>query len=127
MTLPTAPRAWAALLTKILRQAVPEASRFPVDVRALALDYTRQVFPKDPICEAQGIEMEGCDGALLPIPGRGWGILYNEGITSPGRINFTLGHEFGHYLVHRERFPGGMQCDEGLVEGIEGCAGGCGA
>lgn len=115
MTLPTGPRAWAVMLTQMLRQVVPEASRFPVDVRQLALDYTRQVFPKDPIFEAQGIEMEGCDGALLPIPGRGWGILYNAGITSPGRINFTLGHEFGHYLVHRERFPAGVRCDEDAI------------
>jgi hypothetical protein len=94
----------------MLRQAVPEASRFPVDVRRLALEYTRQVFPKDPVCEAEGIDMEGCDGALVPIPGRGWGILYNSGIASPGRVNFTLGHEFGHYLVHRERFPEGRRC-----------------
>ncbi len=115
MTLPTAPRAWAVLLTRMLRHMVPEASRFPVNVRQLALDYTQQVFPKDPIFEAQGIEMEGCDGALLPIPVRGWGILYNAGITSPGRINFTLGHEFGHYLVHRERFPAGIRCDEDAI------------
>lgn len=115
MTLPTNPRAWAVMLTQMLRQVVPEASRFPVDVQQLALDYTRQVFPKDPIFEAKGIDMEGCDGALLPIPGRGWGILYNAGITSPGRINFTLGHEFGHYLVHRERYPAGLRCDEDAI------------
>ena len=112
MTLPKAPRAWAAFLTKMLREVVPEAVRFPVDVRLLAMEYTRQVFPRDPVFEAKGIEMEGCDGALIPIPGRGWGILYNSGIMSRGRINFTLGHEFGHYLVHREQFPQGLRCTE---------------
>jgi hypothetical protein len=30
---------------------------------------------------------------------KGWGIFYNSAIASNGRINFTLGHEFGHYLM----------------------------
>lgn len=112
MTLPTAPRAWAAFLNQILRQALPEASRFPVNVQQIAIEYTRQVFPKDPVFEAKGIDMEGCDGALLPVAGRGWAILYNSTVASPGRINFTLGHEFGHYLAHRERYPKGLRCTE---------------
>jgi len=31
-----------------------------------------------------------------------WLILYNNEIPQLGRINFTLAHEFGHYLLHRE-------------------------
>jgi hypothetical protein len=29
-----------------------------------------------------------------------WCISYDENVTSSGRINFTLGHELGHYLLH---------------------------
>jgi hypothetical protein len=39
-----------------------------------------------------------------------WGILYNESITSSGRQNFTLAHEFGHYLLHRAELSGGREC-----------------
>lgn len=39
-------------------------------------------------------------------------ILYNNGILSKGRINFTLAHEFGHYLIHRLAFPDGMRCSQ---------------
>ncbi|MDZ7685293.1 MAG: ImmA/IrrE family metallo-endopeptidase [Gammaproteobacteria bacterium] len=49
---------------------------------------------------------------MSPAPAgkKGWGIFYNSGITSPGRINFTLGHEFGHYMLHRQAYPEGFQC-----------------
>ena len=30
-------------------------------------------------------------------------LLYNENITSAGRIRFTKAHELGHYLLHREK------------------------
>ncbi len=31
---------------------------------------------------------------------------------SPGRINFTLAHELGHYLLHRQQHPEGIYCTE---------------
>lgn len=114
MTLPTAPRAWAAHLTRMLRAVVPEANRFPVNVRGLALDYSQQVFPAEPIRHVEGASLEGCDGALVRIRGSqpGWGVVYNDTIPSSGRINFTLAHEFGHYLVHRQAFPDGLRCSQ---------------
>ena len=50
--------------------------------------------------------------SLLPHPNRNgeWGIIYNSSITSKGRINFTLGHELGHYLLHRHLSPEGFRC-----------------
>jgi hypothetical protein len=42
----------------------------------------------------------------------GWAIVHNSDIRSPGRVNFTLGHEFGHYLLHRLRHPNGIQCGQ---------------
>jgi hypothetical protein len=56
----------------------------------------------------------GVDGALYRAPAskKGWGIFYNSAISSQGRINFTLGHEFGHYLIHRLAYPDGIRCGE---------------
>ena len=55
---------------------------------------------------------KGVEGMLMPHPsGSGeWGIVYNETIRSPGRRNFTLAHELGHYLLHRQANPGGLEC-----------------
>ncbi|MEM7477864.1 MAG: ImmA/IrrE family metallo-endopeptidase, partial [Planctomycetota bacterium] len=36
-------------------------------------------------------------------------IIYNNALNR-GRINFTLGHEFGHYLMHRVAYPNGFKC-----------------
>jgi hypothetical protein len=37
---------------------------------------------------------------------------HNKALASPGRINFTLAHELGHYLLHRADHPNGIQCGE---------------
>jgi len=108
--LPKAPRAWAGRLTTMLDQVLG-ADRFPVDVSAVAQGYSAQVYPGDSIVHVDGANLPGFEGALLPVPGRkGWGIIYNQGIASRGRINFTLAHEFGHYLVHRAEHPKGIHC-----------------
>jgi Zn-dependent peptidase ImmA (M78 family) len=36
-------------------------------------------------------------------------------MASLGRINFTLAHEFGHYLLHRIAYPDGFYCSQQLV------------
>lgn len=105
--LPTTPVGWAINLSKIVK-IVHEAhglDRFPIKVADIARDYSAQMFPKCPITLVEGQSMsKKFEGALIPKPdGSGeWGILYNSSITSPGRINFTLGHELGHYLLHRQ-------------------------
>jgi hypothetical protein len=60
------------------------------------------VFPHEPITLVHG-EALGGEGALVPNPkAKGeWGIIYNLSIKSKGRISFTLDHEFGHHLLHR--------------------------
>ena len=84
--------------------------RFPVNVREVAREISARSFPMTPDHD-QGGDLPGFEGALMPAPSgkKGWGILYNNS-QSPGRINFTLGHEFGHYLLHRLRYPDGFQC-----------------
>jgi hypothetical protein len=87
---------------------------FPIDVIGIALQYTAQRFPGDAITFAEGADLPGFDGALYRAPAgkNGWGIVYNNALASPGRINFTLAHELGHYLLHRQDHPNGIHCGE---------------
>lgn len=104
---------WANQLTQLL-DMVQADDRYPVKVPLIAREYSRQVFPDDPIEVVKGAPLEGFEGGLYPAPatkGKGWGIIYNSAIASAGRINFTLGHEFGHYLIHRRKYPDGIECD----------------
>jgi hypothetical protein len=113
MTNAFSPERWAFELTHLLNPAFG-ADRFPIDIPSIAKDYTAQRFPDDPIIGVTGDDLPNFDGALFRAPtGRkGWGIIYNSGISSKGRINFTLAHEFGHYLLHRLAYPNGIYCGE---------------
>lgn len=107
---PKTPCAWANVLVSMW------GPRFPVDVRQIASEYSKRF--DDPIHDIAAAEMPGFEGALGPLRKRGgWAILYNPSIRSVGRINYTLGHEFGHYLCHRQRRPAGFQCGESDVLG----------
>jgi IrrE N-terminal-like domain len=113
MTQPFGPARWAIEITKVLNQVFgPE--HFPIDVICIARDYTAQRFPGDAITMAKGASLPGFDGALYRAPAgkSGWGIVYNNALASQGRINFTLAHEFGHYLLHRADYPNGIRCGE---------------
>ncbi len=112
MTNPLSPQRWANDISVVLR-TVLGADRFPVDVKEVAREISKHKFPDDPITMIRGDTLPGFEGALVPAPpGKmGWGILYNSAINSAGRINFTLGHEFGHYLLHRIAYPKGFQCN----------------
>ena len=105
------PQHWAIDLTHILN-ARDGSDRFPVNVQSLAQDYSQQIFPDDPVTLVRGKDLEGFEGGLFkaPIGKEGWGIIYNSAIASSGRINFTVAHEFGHYLLHRHKYPNGIQC-----------------
>ncbi|MDT8292218.1 ImmA/IrrE family metallo-endopeptidase, partial [Roseomonas mucosa] len=92
--------------------------RYPVNVPEVAVEFSRQFEAEDRIIRVEGTDLPGFDGALVRVPRKGWGILYNTGIASPGRVNYTLGHELGHYLVHRARYPQGLRCSsEDLASG----------
>jgi len=115
LSLPTTPKAWAIHLTKLVCtvQQAHGLPRFPIDVEAIARDYSRQVFPNTPITMVGGLDLSrGVEGMLMPHPdGSGeWGIIYNETVRSTGRRNFTLAHELGHYLLHRHANPEGIEC-----------------
>lgn len=113
MTAAFGPTRWAIEITKVLNLVFgPE--HFPIDVIAIAREYTAQRFPGDAITMAEGASLPGFDGALYRAPAgkSGWGIVYNNALASRGRINFTLAHEFGHYLLHRADHPNGIRCGE---------------
>lgn len=107
------PERWAIEITKLLNHVLgPE--HFPIDVIGLAREYTAKRFPGDAITMVRGADLPGFDGALYraPVGQVGWGIIYNKAVASPGRVNFTLAHEFGHYLLHRAEYPNGIRCGE---------------
>ncbi|MFZ1991937.1 MAG: ImmA/IrrE family metallo-endopeptidase [Alphaproteobacteria bacterium] len=113
MSRPLSPERWAFDITHVLN-AVLGADRFPIDIASVATEYTKQKYPDDPIVSVRGDNLPNFDGALLRAPAgrKGWGIIYNNAITSKGRINFTLAHEFGHFLLHRQTYPNGFRCGE---------------
>jgi len=115
MTESFSPQRWANTLTLLLNNVHGAAAeRFPVQVPELAKEYSRHRFPDDPVSLVVGDSLPTFDGALYKAPPgkKGWGIIYNNAIASPGRINFTIAHEFGHYLLHRLRFPDGLECGQ---------------
>lgn len=116
MTLPSKPPAWANKISIVLQefQKLTGNSLYPVRVQDIATDLSKQFFPSAPITKITGEEFsEGFEGVLKRVPNTkdDWGIIYNTAIRSPGRINFTLAHELGHYLLHRMALEGGIiQC-----------------
>jgi len=90
---------------------------FPVLVDQIALQYTVR-FP-DPIRKVEKAPVPNFEGALFPLEkSGGWAILYNPTIRSEGRINYTLGHELGHYFAHRAGVPAGFECGQRDTLGI---------
>ncbi|WP_050385885.1 ImmA/IrrE family metallo-endopeptidase [Bradyrhizobium pachyrhizi] len=114
MNNPFSPERWAFEITHLLNAAFAGAERFPIDIPMIAQEYSRQRFPDDPILNVKGDSLPDFEGALYRVPSgrKGWAIIYNNAIASRGRINFTLAHEFGHYLLHRLAFPDGIECGQ---------------
>jgi len=113
MTKALSPIRWAVDISRVLN-TVLGTEHFPIRVADVAREFSLQRFPKDPITLVSGDTLPGFDGALFRAPAgkTGWGIIYNSAIASIGRINFTLAHEFGHYLIHRLAHPDGMRCGQ---------------
>ncbi len=110
----TTPQKWAYQLTHILNAYSSDRERFPVDVKSIAKDFSHHKYPDDPITMIKGDSLPRFDGGLYKAPAgeKGWGIIFNNSMKSDGRINFTLAHEFGHYLLHRFDHPDGIECGE---------------
>lgn len=121
---PPRPHKEAARITKMLDVVlgVDRFDRAPVDVATLAMEYSANVAPDGPIRRVEEADIMGCVGALVcsPQAPRQWAIMYNRG-QSDGRRAFTIGHEFGHFILHRgliESDPNyelAIYCDEEAV------------
>lgn len=115
MTLPQKPIACANRLTTLLQaaQRATGKSFYPIKIKEIAGDISRHFFPSSPITKITGEDFSGkFDGMLRRVPSTkdDWGIIYNTGMPD-GRINFTLAHELGHYLLHRIGLEQGIiQC-----------------
>ena len=116
IALPRSPVGWAIHLTKMVTafSAIHGLPRFPIDVAAIAKSYSEQVFPDEPITLVEGSSFSSnFEGALKRRPNSNeWGIFFNSSLTSAGRINFTLGHELGHYLLHRSKSVENILCQK---------------
>lgn len=101
MNEPKKPMAEANRIPKILKLTLGE-DRFPVDVVNVAKEISKQICPESPIDEILGEELDGFEGLLKANKSRTkWLIVYNSSVL-PGRQRFTLAHEFGHYILHRD-------------------------
>jgi len=88
------PTRTAIQILKAWYSSRPEDERFPVDCRVIANEFGVKVQGGD-----LGGEFEGglfIDGGLKAI-------IYNENIKEEGRKNFTVGHELGHFFLHRDK------------------------
>lgn len=90
---PTTPGAWANFLSKLWGR-----DRFPIDVEVIARDISSR--QAEPIAKIHGDDIGELEGVLLKRSDK-WFLLYNNRVESNGRINFTIAHELGHYLLHR--------------------------
>ena len=89
---------------------------------AIDLDVLRAMLPSTPY--GQGVReikppmaatWSGCEGALVRNPNDSaeWGIFYNPD-ARPERRRFTVAHELGHFVLHRDRQPT-FNCDKASV------------
>lgn len=105
MTEPKRPMAEANGISTVLNHVLGP-DRFPVRIQDVVLEYSKQRFPDSPVTKIQGESLPGLDGMLRPNKDRSkWLIVYDSSVSSQGRINFTIAHEFGHYMLH-SRLPG---------------------
>lgn len=88
------------------------APRFPVDVSQLALAVGSQLRWTDNISTVNAVPLNSFEGGLFELEKGSWALLYNEKMTSPGRIRFTQAHELGHFLLHRN-LQSSFECSEG--------------
>ena len=112
---PHTPIAWANHISNLVSIVKTQAGLpvYPIDVKEVAFEVSTQMFPNSKIVRIEGYDFKGnIEGALAPSPKKdnNWGILYNSTTTPSGRINFTIAHEFGHFLLHKDKFPSGIQC-----------------
>lgn len=116
MTEPPFPRREAIKLAQLWRAV--HGLTFPINAGVLAQEWSRNVAPEAPIGELQAKELDGFEGGLFWLKQRKvWALLYHPHPDLPGRSNFTVAHEFGHYVLHRKQQEA-FQCSQSATLGI---------
>ena len=103
------PQDRAAALLAAVPSYVWDGTRLPVPVEEIAESHfgllLRNVDAAE-LARASGAPVVAAGGSLsgllLAGPGEIW-INAGEAESSPGRRRFTIGHEIGHWVLHRER------------------------
>lgn len=115
MSTPASPQREAIKLVTLWRAV--QGDVFPIDAGALALSWSQQTAPADPIGDLEGQELNGFEGGLFWLPTRKvWALLYQRHDNLPGRTNYTIAHEFGHYVLHRKNQQA-FQCSQDATLG----------
>lgn len=101
MALPLSPKREAINLARLWR--IAQGNTFPINAGVLAQEWSRNTVPEAPIEELYAKELNGFEGGLFLLKERKvWALIYNPHQGTPGRSNFTIAHEFGHYVLHRK-------------------------
>ena len=106
---PKTPQAWGNFLAKLW------GPQFPVEADRVALDYTARRFSDCPIGKIGTHDVDGFEGMLIERPEKKcWYILLDKRVSLPGRTNFTIAHELGHFLMHRAQ-ENDFRCNQRAV------------
>lgn len=96
------PKQAANKVTSLLRALGRD--QLPLDIRETVIEYSTAICPEQPIKAIKSVPLPSFEGMLARSPkGDRWMIGVNDSVASAGRINFTIAHEFGHYLLHRDQ------------------------
>lgn len=64
---PKTPKKWAYQLTHLLNTVFGN-DHFPINVETLALEYSKEVYPDDPVSLVKGKKLPGFEGGLYRAP-----------------------------------------------------------
>lgn len=91
--------------------------RFPVEPVQIALEYTSKRFGAECIRDVVACPRDLVEGMLTRRRGQPhWTVLFAEYPELPGRQRFTVAHELGHYLLHRQIASDFKCLDEDVVD-----------
>lgn len=117
---PLTPSATAARILKVLRQVFGDSLPVAIDLEVVRQLLNQPAFGKGAILkEPVALDAASFEGMLAnnPKAPEEWGILYRPRPMCPERERFTIAHEMGHFLLHRER-QSQIQCDKtGITSG----------
>jgi Zn-dependent peptidase ImmA (M78 family) len=74
---------------------------YPIDVEKIINEFINQKYKSEKII-IYPRSLNSIEGCLIKNPDH-WALVYNENIVNTGRKNFTIAHELGHYLCHRQQ------------------------